>query len=131
MKHLATIAIVVLSSVSGSSIAVRQAAAQDQSQSQDTIYQPNKVTVKAKITRKVEPRYTEEARRNGTSGRVIVRVVLRASGEVTDIVILQGLPHGLNDSAVRAAQETRFEPAIRDDRKVSQYLRLEYGFRIH
>lgn len=87
--------------------------------------------MKARITRKVEPRYTEEARRHGTSGTVIVRMVLRASGEVTDIVVLKGLPDGLNDSAVRAAQDTRFEPAIKDDRKVSQYVRVEYGFRIY
>jgi len=58
-------------------------------------------------------------------------MVLRASGEVTDIVVIKGLPHGLNDSAVRAAQETKFEPAIKDDRKVSQYLRMEYGFRTY
>src|SRR5688572_24290843 len=131
MKYLASIAVVVLFCVCGSSPAVRQAAAQDQSQLQDNIYQPAEVTVKAKITRKTEPRYTEEARRNGTSGTIIVRMVLRASGEVTDIVVLKGLPHGLNDSAVRAAQEMRFEPAIKDGRKVSQYVSLEYGFRIH
>ena len=95
---------------------------------QEPIYKPNQVSVKAKITRKVEPRYTEEARRNRTSGTVIVEMVLRASGEVTDIVVIKGLPHGLNDSAVRAAQETEFEPALKDDRKVSQYLRVEYGF---
>ena len=131
MKYLANIAIVVLFCFSGSSVTLRQAAAQDQNQSQDTIYQPAEVTVKAKITRNVQPRYTEQARRNGTSGTVIVRMVLRASGEVTDIVVLKGLPDGLNDSAVRAAQETQFEPAINDDRKVSQYVRLEYGFRLH
>src|SRR5688572_13353120 len=129
MKHLATIATVVLFCVIGLSVPLRQAGAQDQSQSQETIYSPAQVTVKARITRKVEPRYTEEARRKGTSGTVIVRMVLRASGEVTDIVVLKGLPDGLNDSAVRAAQEVRFEPAIKDDRKVSQYVRLEYGFR--
>lgn len=100
-------------------------------QTQEPIYKPNQVSVRAKITRKVEPRYTEEARRNRTSGTVIVEMVLRASGEVTDIVVIRGLPHGLNDSAVRAAQETKFEPALKDDRKVSQYLRVEYGFRTY
>jgi TonB family protein len=97
-------------------------------QTQEPIYKPNQVSVRAKITRKVEPRYTEEARRYRTSGTVIVNMVLRASGEVTDIVVITGLPHGLNDSAVRAAQETKFEPALKDDRKVSQYVRVEYGF---
>jgi len=58
-------------------------------------------------------------------------MILRASGEVTDIVIIKGLPHGLNDSAVRAAQAIEFEPALKDDQKVSQYIRMEYGFNIY
>ena len=131
MKYLATVAIVVLVWVGGSSAAGRQAVAQAQKPAQDTIYEPAEVTVKAKITRRAQPRYTEEARRNRTSGTVIIRMVLRASGEIKDIVVVKGLPDGLNDSAVRAAQETQFEPAIKDDRKVSQYIRVEYGFRLY
>lgn len=117
--------------LSGSPIAANWLTVQDPAQVQEKIYQPAEVTVKAKITRRPQPRYTEEARRNRTSGTVIVKMVLRASGEITDIVVLKGLPDGLNDSAVRAALETKFEPAIKDDRKVSQYVRIEYGFRLH
>lgn len=131
MKYLTTAAIMVLFCFGGLSIAGTQAAGQDQSQLQEKIYQPDEVTVRARITRKPEPHYTEEARRHRTSGTVIVKMVLRASGEVTDIVVVKGLPNGLNDSAVRAAQETEFEPAIKDDRKVSQYVRIEYGFRVY
>lgn len=131
MKYLVAITVAVLFCVSGLSIAGRQAAAQDQRQSQEKIYKPAEVTVRAKIKHRPDPRYTDQARRHRTSGTVTVRMVLRASGEVTDIVVLKGLPNGLNDSAVRAAQEIRFEPAIKDDREVSQYLLLEYGFRIY
>jgi TonB family protein len=122
MKYLMTIAIALSFCLSGLALA---------GQAQEKIYKPSEVTVKAKILRKPEPVYTESARRNNVSGRIVVEMVLRTSGEVTDIVIIKGLPHGLNDSAVRAAKATEFEPAIKDDQKVSQYLRMEYEFRIY
>ncbi|MEA2206027.1 MAG: hypothetical protein QOE77_2803 [Blastocatellia bacterium] len=128
MKYLLSLALALSFCLAVVSV---PALAKDEGQTQEKIYQPNEVTVKAKVIRKVQPQYTEQARRNGTSGRIIVGMVLRASGQVTDIVVIKGLPDGLNDSAVRAAQATEFEPALKDDQKVSQYIRMEYGFRIY
>jgi TonB family protein len=128
MKYLLLIALALSFCLAVVSV---PAVAKDESQTQEKIYQPNEVTVKAKILRKAQPQYTKEARRNNTSGTIVVGMVLRASGEVSDIVIIKGLPDGLNDSAVRAAQATEFEPALKDDQKVSQYIRMEYGFRIY
>jgi TonB family protein len=122
MKSLWTITIALSFCLGGLSLA---------SQTQEKIYKPNEVSSKARIIRKVPPQYTEEARRHKVSGTIVVEVVLRASGEVTDIVVIKGLPYGLNDSAVRAAQAIEFEPAIKDDQKVSQYLRMEYGFHVY
>jgi len=128
MKYLMSIALALSFCLA---VVSMPAVAKDEGQTQEKIYQPNEVTVKAKIIRKVNPEYTEDARRHKTSGTIVVGMVLRASGEVTDIVIIKGLPHGLNDSAVRAAQAIEFEPAIKDDQKVSQYIRMEYGFNIY
>lgn len=131
MKYLWSIAIALSFFLASLAIAGTSATAQNQTQSQEKIYKPDEVTVRARVTRKVEPLYTEEARRHRTSGTIVAEMVLRASGEVTDIVIIKGLPHGLNDSAVRAAKATQFEPAIKDDQKVSQYARMEFGFRVY
>jgi protein TonB len=128
MKYLMSIALALSFCLA---IVSLPAVAKDGGQTPEKIYQPNEVTVKAKIIRKVNPEYTEDARRHKTSGTIAVSMVLRASGQVTDIVIIKGLPHGLNDSAVRAAKAIEFEPAIKDDQKVSQYQRMEYGFSIY
>ncbi|MDX6613705.1 MAG: hypothetical protein QOD75_2891 [Blastocatellia bacterium] len=131
MKYLSSIAFALLLSVAALSAFQSSALAQSKAQSQERIYKRDEVTVTAKITKKALPSYTEEARRNRTSGTVILEMVLRASGEVTDIIVIQGLPHGLNDMAVRAAKGTKFEPATKDDQKVSQYARIEYGFYLY
>ena len=95
------------------------------------LYSPREVTVKPRITAKPNPRYTEEARRNGVSGRVVVRVVLCKDGGATDVEVLEGLPHGLSEEAVRAARRIRFEPGRKDDELVSVRVRVLYDFRTH
>lgn len=59
------------------------------------------------------PAFTDEARNNGISGRVRVRVQVDESGEVTDVELLEGLGYGLDERALEAARNARFDPALR------------------
>lgn len=88
------------------------------------------VTTKAVITSKPMPRYTEEARINGTSGVVRLRLLLSATGRVSSVSVVRGLPDGLTRTATAAACRIRFTPAVKDGREVSQYVTLEYGFHL-
>jgi len=63
------------------------------------------------ILSKPQPVYTQEARRLRLEGEVLVQVIFRASGEIRVIRVVRGLGHGLDESAVRAAQQIRFKPA--------------------
>ena len=94
----------------------------------EPVYPMREVSVKPRILAKPEPRYTEEARRNRVSGRVVVEAVLCTTGKVTDIKVLRGLPSGLSESAMRAARGIRFEPGENDGVAVSVRVRVEYGF---
>ncbi|HEX8145649.1 MAG TPA: energy transducer TonB [Pyrinomonadaceae bacterium] len=89
------------------------------------------VSVRALITSKPEPGFTEEARKNGVTGTVRLRAVLSASGEVTNISIVKGLPGGLTEKAIAAARQIKFRPAQKDGHTVSQYVVLEYNFNIY
>jgi TonB family protein len=91
-------------------------------------FRQNEVTRKALITFKPEPGYTEEARGNRVEGMVRLRAVLNASGEVTNITTVKGLPDGLSEKAIAAARQIKFTPAEKDGHKVSQYVVLEYNF---
>lgn len=95
---------------------------------QETIYEPNQVDEKAKITARSEPRYTEQARRNRTSGWVVLRVVLQASGKIGEIKVIRDAPDGLTEECIRVAREIKFVPAQKDGQPVSTYARVEYNF---
>jgi TonB family protein len=94
-------------------------------------FKQNEVTRKALITFKPEPGFTEEARKNNVTGVVRLRAILSASGSVTSITTVKGLPDGLTEKAIAAARQIRFTPAEKDGRAVSQYVVLEYNFNIY
>ncbi len=57
------------------------------------------------------PDWTEEARKNRIQGRVVLSVTFAAEGIVKDIRIVRGLGYGLDEKAIEAAKQIRFEPA--------------------
>jgi TonB family protein len=95
------------------------------------IYPAREVTQRARVVFKPEPQYTEAARRNGTTGTVILRVVFSSSGEVTNIQAVQKLGDGLTEKAIAAARLIRFVPATRQGQPVSMYMQLEYNFNLY
>lgn len=68
----------------------------------------------AEILSKPTPIYTEEARAKRIEGEVLLEVVFEATGKLRVLRIVKGLGHGLDDSAIRAAEQIRFKPALRD-----------------
>src|SRR5262249_44617799 len=60
---------------------------------------------------KPRPDYTEEARKLNLEGEVLVRVLFTAAGEVRVLDVTRGLGHGLDDTALKAAQRIKFKPA--------------------
>lgn len=68
----------------------------------------------AEILFKPTPVYTEEARKLKIEGEVLVEVVFEASGRVRVLRVVSGLGHGLDESAVKAAEQIRFKPALRE-----------------
>lgn len=63
---------------------------------------------------KPRPAYTEEARQLHVEGEVLVEVMFAASGQLQVQRVVRGLGHGLDEAAMRAAQQIRFRPAQRD-----------------
>jgi TonB family protein len=66
------------------------------------------------ILYKPRPVYTAEARQLHVEGEVLVEVMFAASGQLQVQRVVKGLGHGLDESALRAAQQIRFRPAQRD-----------------
>jgi TonB family protein len=70
------------------------------------------------ILSKPDPVYSDEARRLGLEGEVLVEVVFLASGQVKVLRVTNGLGHGLDEAAVRAAQQIRFKPALQEGKPI-------------
>jgi TonB family protein len=73
-------------------------------------------TLPAQITFKPRPVYTEEGRQLKIEGEVLLDVVFSANGQIRIVKVVHGLGHGLDESAVRAAEKIQFKPALRDGR---------------
>jgi len=97
----------------------------------ERIYLSKEVDQKVRILRKPEPGYTREARRNSTRGLVTLRVALASDGTVKHIKILVGLPDGLSEKAIEAAERIRFTPAMKDGKPVSVWVEVIYHFKIY
>ena len=95
------------------------------------VFSTSEVTNRAIITFKPEPNFTEEARQQNVTGRVRLRAVLAADGQVRNIVPIKRLPAGLTEACVAVARRIRFTPANIAGVPVSQYVVLEYNFNIY
>lgn len=93
-------------------------------------YLPKEVDTKALIREQPEPKYTREARRAGAQGYVILKVLLSAKGDITRVRVVRPLPFGLTENAIRAACEIKFNPAMKSGDAVSQWVTLQYTFRL-
>ncbi len=82
------------------------------------------------ILSKPNPTYTEEARRLRVEGEVVLDVIFSASGELRVLRLARGLGHGLDEAALRAAEQIVFKPARRDGQPVDSRAMLRIIFRL-
>jgi TonB family protein len=97
----------------------------------ERVFRQPDVTTRARVISKPEPQYTEEARKTGITGTVVLSVVFSRTGQVTNIRAVQTLCCGLTEKAIAAARSIRFIPAMRNGQVVSTYMQLEYNFNLY
>jgi periplasmic protein TonB len=66
-----------------------------------------------RLLREVKASYTDEARRRGTTGNVILEIVITRDGTVSDVSVRRGLGAGLDERAIEAVRQWKFAPARR------------------
>src|SRR5271165_6596710 len=82
------------------------------------------------ILSKPRPEYTAEGRSMKIEGDVVIDMVFLANGTVQINKVVSGLGHGLDDAAVRAAQQISFKPAKRQGEPVDFPARVRIEFRL-
>jgi TonB family protein len=82
------------------------------------------------ILDKPRPEYTAEGRSLRIEGDVVIEMVFLANGTVQINKVVSGLGHGLDEAAVRAAQQIKFKPAKREGEPVDFPARVRIEFRL-
>lgn len=82
------------------------------------------------LLREVKPDYSEEARRRGIEGDVVMEIVVEANGRVGQVRVIQGLGYGLDDRAITAVRQWTFKPATRRGSPVSVMVEVAMEFKL-
>jgi TonB family protein len=79
---------------------------------------------------KIEPEYTEEARKAKYQGNVLLDVEIDASGRVVDVRVTRAIGLGLDEKAVEAVRKWKFRPAMKDGAPITTHSEVEVTFRL-
>jgi TonB family protein len=80
------------------------------------------------VVEKVEPLYTKEARKARISGIVVIEAVIGRDGLVKIAKVVKPLPFGLDQAAVDAVKQWKFEPATLQGKPVDVFYTLAVSF---
>ena len=91
-------------------------------------YRPGSGIEPPRLLREVQADYTEDARRRGISGDVLLEIVVRRDGSIGEVRVLHGLAGGLNERAIQAVRQWRFAPARRQGAAVDVVVEVAVEF---
>jgi TonB family protein len=77
------------------------------------------------------PEYTEQARRAGLQGTVILQAAVGTNGTVGDVYVAQGLGQGLDEAVIAAVRQWRFEPAMKGGHPIAVKLKINIVFKLY
>jgi protein TonB len=79
---------------------------------------------------KIDPEFSEEARKAKMSGLVLVGLIVDEKGNATRVHVIRGLGMGLDEKAVEAVRQYRFKPAMENGKPVKVEVDVEVNFQI-
>jgi len=82
------------------------------------------------LTSKVEPQYTEEGRAGKVQGVVILQVDIDPQGMAQNVEVIGSLEPGLDQKAIEAVRQWRFNPGTKDGQQVTVRATIEVNFRL-
>ena len=95
------------------------------------VYRPGNGVTPPTLISQVRPNYTSEAMQRKIEGTVVLELIVGADGSPYDVRVVRSLDaHGLDEEAVRAAQQWRFNPGRFGETPVDVLVRLVIDFHI-
>lgn len=75
-----------------------------------------------------EPQLSDEARQGRVQGSVVLTAVIDATGKPGDVRVTRSLGMGLDEKAIQAIRNWKFQPAMKDGRPVAAQVNIEVAF---
>jgi protein TonB len=82
------------------------------------------------VLSKVEPEYSEEARKAKWQGSVVLSVIVDELGRPRNVRVVRSLGLGLDQKAIEAVSQWRFKPGLKDGKPVPVMATIEVNFRL-
>jgi protein TonB len=82
------------------------------------------------LVKKVEPPYPEIARRSKLEGVVVLEAVITKTGSVEEVKVLRALHPVLDQAALNAVKQWKYEPAILNGKPVKVYFTVTVTFKL-
>jgi periplasmic protein TonB len=93
------------------------------------VYRPGNGVTAPTLLSQVRPNYTPDAMRRRIQGTVVLEMIVGTDGAPYDLRVVRSLDaHGLDDEAIKAAQQWRFNPGHRSDTPVDVLVILVIDF---
>jgi TonB family protein len=83
-----------------------------------------------RLVSKKEPEYSEAARKARVQGTVVLYTEVSPDGTAQNIRVLNSLGSGLDEEAIEAVRQWKFNPGIKDDKPVTVAASIEVNFRL-
>jgi len=77
---------------------------------------------------RVEPTYSEEARKAKYQGVVVLSAIVRRDGSIEILKVVRGLGLGLDENAIQALKQWKFRPGLKNGIPVDVALNIEVNF---
>ncbi|MGA7683532.1 MAG: TonB family protein [Terriglobales bacterium] len=78
-----------------------------------------------------DPEYPEDARRDGIEGACVLWIVVGPDGRPRNIRVQKVIGHGLDEKAIEAVRQWKFEPALLDGKPVAVQIIVEMSFHLN
>src|SRR5579884_2914169 len=94
------------------------------------VYKIGGVDKKPQLVYKVDPDYSEEARKAKFQGTVVLAIIVDENGLPHDVRVVRPLGLGLDQKAIEAVEKWRFRPGMKDGHPVKVAATIEVNFRL-
>ncbi len=95
-----------------------------------TVHRTSNEVTPPRLLSKVEPEYSDEAKRLGIEGVVILSPEIWQDGRPHNIRVSKSLGHGLDEKAIEAVEQWRFSPGTKGGKAVRVQVQIEVSFRL-